>query len=82
MTNLTTSRSHLCQYKKIPCGQHLIQRREVNTTAETKNTTVLENEEALETDNTKNFSDNTKEEDSENSYKKTERYFKYGQKKL
>ena len=48
----------------------MIQRREVDTISETKHTTVLENEEALKPDNTKNFSDNTKEEDSENSNKK------------
>ena len=45
----------------------MIQRREVNTTSEAKHTKVLGNEEALKTDNTKNISDNTKEDDGENS---------------
>ena len=50
--------------------QHLIQRREVNTTSEAKHTEVLGNEEALKTDNTKHVSDNTKEDETENFKKK------------
>ena len=56
--------------KKFPSCQHLIQRREVNTTSEAKHTKVLAIEKDLKTDNTKNVSDNTKEDDSENSKKK------------
>ena len=49
---------------------HLIERREVNTNSEAKHTKVLGNEEVLKRDNTKNHSDNTKEDDSENPKKK------------
>ena len=44
----------------------MIQRREVKTTSEAKHTKLLENEKVLKTDNTKNISENTKEDDSEN----------------
>ena len=47
------------------CCQHLIQRREVNTTSKAKHTEVLGNE-----DNTKHVSDNTKEDETENFKKK------------
>ena len=47
----------------------MIQRREVNTTSEAKNTKVLGNEEVLITDITKNISDITKEDDGKNSKK-------------
>ena len=48
--------------KNSPSSQHLIQRREVNTTFESKHTNVLANEEVLKTDNMKNVCDNAKEE--------------------
>ena len=47
--------------------QHLIQRKEVNTTSEAKQTNVLGYKEPLKTDKTKNVGDITKEDDSENS---------------
>ena len=40
----------------------MIHRGEVNKTSEAKHTKVLANEEVLKTDNTKNISDDTKEE--------------------
>ena len=52
------------------CCQHLIQRKEVNTTSESKHPNVFGIEEVLKTDNMENFSDNTKEDDSGNSKKK------------
>ena len=50
----------------------MTQRSEVNTTSEAKHTKGLETEEVHKTDNTKNISDNTKEDESENSKKKLE----------
>ena len=50
--------------------QHLIQREEVNTTSEAKQTNVLGNEEALKTDKKKKVGENTKEDDSDNSKEK------------
>ena len=52
------------------CCQDLIQRKETNTTSQAKHPNVFRNEEVLKTDNTEHFSDNTKEDDSENSKKK------------
>ena len=45
-------------------------KKEVNTNSEAKQTNVLGNKKPLKTDKTKNVSDNTKEDDSENSRKK------------
>ena len=56
--------------KKLTNCQHLIQRREVNTTSKAKHTKVLRNGKDLKTDIMKNVSDNTKEDDSENPKKK------------
>ena len=56
--------------KMFASWQHLIQRRNFNTTSEAKHTKVLGNEIPLNTDNTKNVTDNTKEDDSENQKKK------------
>ena len=50
--------------------QQLLQRKEVNTNSEAKQTNVLGNKEPLKTDKTKNIGDNTKEDDSENSKEK------------
>ena len=46
------------------------QKKEVNVNSEAKQTHVLGNKEPLNTDNTQNVGDNTKENDSENSKKK------------
>ena len=56
---------HLVLFQHL-CWQHLIQEKNVNTTSEPK----LTNIEVLETDNTENSSDYTKEDDSENPKKK------------
>ena len=47
-----------------------LKKKNVKTTSEPNYTKVFEIEEVLKTDNTENFSDNTKEADSENSKKK------------
>ena len=52
------------------CYQHIIQRNEVNTASEAKQTKVFGNEEPLKTDNTEKGTDNTKEDDSENAKEK------------
>ena len=52
------------------CWKNLIKIGEVNTTSQPKHSNVFGIEEAFKTDNTENFSDNTKEDDSDNSMKK------------
>ena len=52
------------------CADKSFQEKNVKTTSEPKHTNVFGIEEVLITDNTKNSSDNTKEDDSENSKKK------------
>ena len=56
--------------EKLPSSEHLIQRKDINTTSEAKHTIVSGNEEVLKTDKKKNVIDNAKEDDSENSQKK------------
>ena len=80
--NQTTLRPHLCKYKKVPELATSDPTKNVNTTSEAKHTKVLGNEQVLKKDIMKNFSENTVEDDSENSKKKTERYFKYRQRNL
>ena len=50
--------------------KNLIKIGEVNKTSQPKHPNIFEIEEALKTDNTENFSENTKEDDSENPKKK------------
>ena len=57
------------------------QKREVNTTSKPKYPNVFGIEEVLKTDNSENFSDNTKEDDSENP-KKNSKIFQIQTKKL
>ena len=52
------------------CWKHIITIGGVNTTSQPKHPNVFGIEEALKTDNTENFSDNTKEDDNENSKEK------------
>ena len=52
------------------CCQDLIQRKETNTSSKAKYPNVFGIEETLKTDTTEIFSDNTKEDDSENFKKK------------
>ena len=47
-----------------------LQRKEVNTNSEAKQTNILGNKEPLKTDKMKNVGDTTKEDDSENSKEK------------
>ena len=53
------------------CCQQLI-KKEVKTISEPKHTNVFGIDEVLKTDNTENFTDHTKEDDSENSKTKLE----------
>ena len=64
------------------CWKHIIKIGGVNTTSQPKHPNVFGIEETLKKDTTEIFSDNTKEDDSENFKKKTERYFKYRQRNL
>ena len=50
--------------------QQLLQKKEVNTNSEAKQTNILGNKEPLKTDKTKNLGDNTNEDDGETSKKK------------
>ena len=48
--------------ENLPSCQHLMQRREINTTSEAKHTKVFAYEDVVKTNNTKNVIENTKEE--------------------
>ena len=54
------------------CCQPIIQRKEVNTNSEAKQTNVLGNKEPLKTDKAKNVGDNSKEDYGENSKEKNQ----------